>query len=411
MALNSMQEIFEKAASRSIPFWRVVLETDMEERQVTEEQSMEKMRAAWQAMLESAVSYQGDQRSRSGLVGGDGARMRRYAASGTTYSGSYVQEVIATALSVGESNACMRKIVAAPTAGACGVLPAVLVPLYQMGRATEEEILQALYTASGIGAVVSFRACIAGASGGCQAEIGTASAMAAGALTSLRGGDPQQIGHAAAMALKNLMGLVCDPVAGLVEVPCVKRNVVGSVNAVSCADMALAGVESRIPVDEVIDCMGEVGRRMPMEMRETALGGLAATPTGKAVKERMEQLNEVIYRFIVPEVQRRCQAGELVAVDAINLIESGAEALCDRTVAVTAPAELRVRRIMARDGIDERYARMRISAQKSDEFYRGKCDYELSNTAETPEDFREIARDFFRRLIGELREEKNEASR
>ena len=129
-------------------------------------------------------------------------------------------------------------------------------------------------------------------------------------------------------------------------------------------------------------------------------------------KERMEQLNEVIYRFIVPEVQRRLSGGgELVAVDAINLIESGAEALCDRTVAVTAPAELRVRRIMARDGIDERYARMRISAQKSDEFYRGKCDYELSNTAETPEDFREIARDFFRRLIGELREEKNEASR
>ena len=252
MALNSMQEIFEKAASRSIPFWRVVLETDMEERQVTEEQSMEKMRAAWHAMLESVVSYQGDQRSRSGLVGGDGAQMRRYAAADTTYSGPYVQEVIATALSVGESNACMRKIVAAPTAGACGVLPAVLVPL-------------------------------------CQAEIGTASAMAAGALTSLRGGDPQQIGHAAAMALKNLMGLVCDPVAGLVEVPCVKRNVVGSVNAVSCADMALAGVESRIPVDEVIDCMGEVGRRMPMEMRETALGGLAATPTGKAVKERMEQ--------------------------------------------------------------------------------------------------------------------------
>ena len=164
MALNSMQEIFEKAASRSIPFWRVVLETDMEERQVTEEQSMEKMRAAWHAMLESAVSYQGDQRSRSGLVGGDGAQMRRYAAADTTYSGPYMQEVIATALSVGESNACMRKIVAAPTAGACGVLPAVLVPLYQMGRATEEEILQALYTASGIGAVVSFRACIAGAS-------------------------------------------------------------------------------------------------------------------------------------------------------------------------------------------------------------------------------------------------------
>lgn len=289
MALDSMQEIFERAEAEAIPFWRVVLETDMEERQVTEAQSWEKMRQTWEAMLESAVSYRAEQRSRSGLVGGDGARMRAYAASGKAYSGDYVQEVIATALSVGECNACMRKIVAAPTAGACGVLPAVLVPLYQAGKATEEKILKALYTASGIGAVISFRACIAGAAGGCQAEIGSASAMAAGALASLRGGDCKQIGHAAAMALKNLMGLVCDPVAGLVEVPCVKRNVVGSVNAVSCADMALAGVESRIPVDEVIDCMGEVGRRMPMEMRETALGGLAATPTGKAVKERMEQ--------------------------------------------------------------------------------------------------------------------------
>ena len=287
MALDSMQEIFERAEAEAIPFWRVVLETDMEERQVTEAQSWGKMRQTWEAMLESAVSYRAEQRSRSGLVGGDGARMRRYAAADTTYSGPYVQEVIATALSVGESNACMRKIVAAPTAGACGVLPAVLVPLYQMGRATEEEILQALYTASGIGAVVSFRACIAGAAGGCQAEIGTASAMAAGALVALRGGSGQQICHAVAMALKNLLGLICDPVAGLVEVPCVKRNVVGAVNAVSAADMALAGIESRIPVDEVIDTMGEVGRRIPVEFRETALGGLADTPTGKAIEAKM----------------------------------------------------------------------------------------------------------------------------
>ena len=151
----------------------------------------------------------------------------------------------------------------------------------------EEELLEALYVASGIGAVIAYRASISGAAGGCQAEIGTASAMAAGALVSLRGGTNEQIGHAVAMALKNLMGLVCDPVAGLVEVPCVKRNVIGAVNAISAADMALAGIESRIPVDEVIDAMGEVGRRMPVEFRETALGGLAATPTGKAVKERM----------------------------------------------------------------------------------------------------------------------------
>ena len=156
------------------------------------------------------------------------------------------------------------------------------------GISAEDEIVKALYVASGIGAVISFRACIAGAAGGCQAEIGSASAMAAGALVALKGGNAAQIGHAAAMTLKNLMGLVCDPVAGLVEVPCVKRNVVGAMNAVSCADMALAGVESRIPVDEVIDCMGDVGSRIPMEMRETALGGLAATPTGLYVKAQMK---------------------------------------------------------------------------------------------------------------------------
>lgn len=287
MALESMQEIFDAIEKTNQPFWRVVLATDMEEREVTEAASMERMRFTWQAMLDSVESYQGERRSVSGLVGGDGARVRDYAAKEKTLSGDYLTEVIATALSVGESNACMCKIVAAPTAGACGVLPAVLVPLYKQGNIEEEDILKALYVASGIGAVIAFRACIAGAAGGCQAEIGSASAMAAGALTAIRGGNAEQIGNAVAMALKNLMGLVCDPVAGLVEVPCVKRNVVGAVNAISCADMALAGVTSRIPVDQVIDCMGDVGRRMPVEFRETALGGLAVTPFGQSVKEKM----------------------------------------------------------------------------------------------------------------------------
>ena len=289
MALDSMAEIFEKAEAGGKPFWQVVLDTDMEERQVTAEASLEKMRATWRAMLESVETYQGDRRSVSGLVGGDGARMRAYAETGETLCGPYLREVIATALCVGESNACMRKIVAAPTAGACGVLPAVLVPLYQEGRAGEEEIVEALYVSAGIGAVIGYRASIAGASGGCQAEIGTASAMAAGALTALWGGNVRQIGHAVAMALKNLMGLICDPIAGLVEVPCVKRNVIGAVNAVSCAVMALAGIGSRVPVDEVIDCMGEVGSRLPVEFRETALGGLAATPFGQSVKQQMHQ--------------------------------------------------------------------------------------------------------------------------
>ena len=169
------------------------------------------------------------------------------------------------------------------------MLPAVLIPLYRKGKASEEKILQALYVAAGIGAVISCRACIAGAAGGCQAEIGSAAAMAAGALVALRGGSDQQIASACAMALKNLMGLVCDPVAGLVEVPCIKRNVIGAVNAVSCADMALAGIESRIPADQVIDCMGDVGSRIPVELRETALGGLAATPFGREVQRRMRQ--------------------------------------------------------------------------------------------------------------------------
>ena len=287
MALDSMKEIFERSARENIPFWEIVLQYDMEERQVSRQASMAKMLSTWQAIQDAADSYTGTQRSVSGLVGGDGLKMRLYARRGESIGGEFMDEVIVQAISMAESNACMRRIVAAPTAGSCGVVPAVLLPLCKYDELAQHQLLEALYVAAGIGAVIAFRASIAGASGGCQAEIGTASAMAAGALVSLRGGTNEQIGHAVAMALKNLMGLVCDPVAGLVEVPCVKRNVIGAVNAISAADMALAGIESRIPVDEVIDAMGEVGRRMPVEFRETALGGLAATPTGKAVKERM----------------------------------------------------------------------------------------------------------------------------
>ena len=289
MALDSMQEIFDKIQAGPKPFWQVVRDTDMEERQVTAEASFRKMHATWRAMVESVDTYRADRRSVSGLVGGDAQKMWDYAAGQETLCGPYLQEVIATALCVAESNACMRRIVAAPTAGACGVLPAVLVPLFRRGSVDEEQIVRALYVSAGIGAVIGYRASISGASGGCQAEVGTAAAMAAGALVDLRGGTPEQIGHAAAMALKNLLGLVCDPVAGLVEVPCVKRNVIGAVNAVSAADMALAGIESRVPVDQVIDCMGAVGRRLPVELRETSLGGLAATPFGQSVKAGLEK--------------------------------------------------------------------------------------------------------------------------
>lgn len=289
MALGSIQEILDRMAEQNKKFWEVILEEDMDERQVTREASLTKMMAVWQAMQDAADAYTGQRRSLSGLVGGEGMRMRQYNLRGKTLCGGYVGDVIAEALSMAESNACMRRIVAAPTAGACGVLPAVLLPLGKYKEVSQHQILEALYVASGIGAAIAYNASIAGAAGGCQAEIGTASAMAAGALVAIHGGNGEQIAHAVAISLANLMGLICDPIAGLVEVPCVKRNVIGAVNAVSAADMALAGIISQVPVDEVIQAMDEVGRRMPVEFRETALGGLAVTPTGHAVKDRMHK--------------------------------------------------------------------------------------------------------------------------
>ena len=203
-----------------------------------------------------------------------------------------LQLVCAYAFAAAEQNADNGTVVTAPTCGSCGVLPAVLLYMQNKYSLSDDKIARALGVAGIFGNLIKHNASISGAECGCQAEIGTASAMAAGALVALRGGEGEQIGHAVAMALKNLMGLVCDPVAGLVEVPCVKRNVIGAVNAVSAADMALAGIESRIPVDEVIDAMGEVGRRMPVEFRETALGGLAATPTGERLKRELTAKRE-----------------------------------------------------------------------------------------------------------------------
>lgn len=281
MSYNSLEEIVRECQEKDLPFDEVILLDDMNERNVSREESIETMRGMWEAMKGAERNYAGSLQSRSGLVGGAGKTMRAYVESGNTLCGPFVGKVMASALAMGESNACMKRIVAAPTAGACGVLPAVLVNYQKEKGTADEQIVRALYTAAGIGQVVAARAYIAGASGGCQAEIGTASAMAAGALTALGGGTPSQITHAAAMALKNLLGLVCDPVGGLVEVPCVKRNVIGSVNALSAADMALAGIISRIPPDQVIDAMREVGDQMHPSLRETGQGGLANTPAAR----------------------------------------------------------------------------------------------------------------------------------
>ena len=289
MSFSSIADMLSAAQERTQPLYAVIRDADCLENGYDAAASHRQIAALWAAMQASSRQYCADDRSNSGLIGGDAEKLRAAAEKGLLLGGTYFQRVMEQALKVAECNACMKRIVAAPTAGSCGVLPAVLIPLTDERDVPEETILQALYIAAGFGQVTALRASVAGAQGGCQAEIGTASAMAAGALVALRGGSGEQIGHAVAMALKNLMGLICDPVAGLVEVPCVKRNVIGAVNAVSVADMAMAGITSRIPVDEVIDAMGEVGRRMPVEFRETALGGLAVTPTGQAITERIRK--------------------------------------------------------------------------------------------------------------------------
>ena len=287
MAYQSLQEIVETGNDREIPFWKVVLLDDMNDRSVTEVESMDTMKKMWDAMLEASDQYEGTLLSQSRLVGGMGTQMEEYRKTQDPLCGSFMAKVISQALQMGESNACMKRIVAAPTAGACGVLPAVLIPLYREKKIPDEKVLEALYVTAGIGQVIAARAFIAGAAGGCQAEIGSASSMAAGALVHLRGGNSEQIIQAAAMALKNLLGLLCDPVAGLVEVPCVKRNVIGAVNALSCADMALAGISSRIPPDQVIDAMKEIGESMHVSLRETGEGGVANTPAAKEIAQKL----------------------------------------------------------------------------------------------------------------------------
>ena len=285
MAIESLSALMEAGSGKDL--FEAVVESDCVDRGVTREASVAQMEALYAAIRRAGAGYDPALRSHSGMVGGDGARMRAYVAAGRTICGEYMGGVIAQALEMGESNACMKCIVAAPTAGSCGVLPAVLLPYQQREQLPDEAMVRALYVAGAIGQVIAAKASIAGAAGGCQAEIGTASAMAAGALCYLAGGSAQAVCHAAAIAIKSLLGLVCDPIAGLVEVPCVKRNAAGAMIAMSSADMALAGIRSAVPPDEVILAMREVGDRMDVSLRETGLGGIAGTPFGQAMSERM----------------------------------------------------------------------------------------------------------------------------
>ena len=285
MAYSSVNAMLNVSRQNNQPLWDVILQSDLLESGLTRPQSLAEMHHLWQVMVQTSDNYRGADRSASGFAGGDAAKVAEAEARGQLLTGGDLAQVMAEALKTAECNACMKRIVAAPTAGSCGVLPAVLLPLWRSGSYNEEAICRALYVSAGFGQVVAARATLAGAEGGCQAEVGAASAMAAAALVELRGGTAEQCAEAFAMALTNLEGLVCDPVAGLVEIPCIKRNVIGAMNAVSCADMALAGVVGHIPADEVIDAMAEVGAAMSNDLRETGIGGLAGTPTGKAIRD------------------------------------------------------------------------------------------------------------------------------
>ena len=285
MAIESLAFLME--AGKYQDLFDVILYSDCIERGVTKEQSFEQMKALYKAICRAKEGYDPGMRSSSGMVGGDGAKMRKYVRSGKTICGEYMGGVIAQAIEMGESNACMKCIVAAPTAGSCGVLPAVLLPYQQRENLPDDDMTRAMYIAGAIGQVVATKASIAGAAGGCQAEIGTASAMGAAALCYLAGGSADAVCHAAAIAIKSLLGLVCDPIAGLVEVPCVKRNAAGAAIAMTSADIALAGVRSAVPPDEVIMAMKEVGDKMDVSLRETGLGGIAATPFAQKISEKM----------------------------------------------------------------------------------------------------------------------------
>ena len=288
MAYQAVDEIMARCEKDGVEFWKAVQLEDCEENGISEEESWKQMTLMWTRMKESVEAYDPEAVSRSGLVGSEGKQMDVYRENEKPLCGNFVSKVIANALKMGCNNACMKRIVAAPTAGACGVMPAILVTYFREYGVEEDRMIEAMYVAAGIGQVIANRASLAGASGGCQAEIGSASAMAAAGLAYLQGGDDEQIVNAMAFALKNMLGLTCDPVCGLVEVPCIKRNSAGAVNAVTSAQMALAGICSAIAPDEVIDTMRRIGNALPACLKETSEGGLATTPSAQKVREKMD---------------------------------------------------------------------------------------------------------------------------
>lgn len=288
MFVSSGSELIDICSKENISIWEYSIREEMERSELSREDILTKMEKNLCTMLDSSsYAQEREVKSVSGLIGGDAYRLRKYADRGNTLTGDFMVKAMARAISSSEVNAAMGKIVACPTAGSCGILPAVIISAAEKLNKTEEDMVNCLFTASGVGIIIAKHATMAGAEGGCQAECGSAAAMGSAAVVEMMGGTPEQALDAAAIVIKNILGLVCDPVAGLVEVPCAKRNIAGTVSALTTADVVMAGVKSKIPFDEVVWAMNKVGKQMPPELRETAQGGIAITPTAKKLKKEI----------------------------------------------------------------------------------------------------------------------------
>lgn len=288
MYLYKAIDIIEYCKDNNCTISEYTIRQEMETTDSSREEVMEKMKENLYVMLSSSQEAMDKEViSISGLIGGGAIKMKKYADSNKTLCGDFIVTAMARALSCSEVNAAMGRIVAAPTAGSCGIIPAAVISAAQKLEKNETDMINALFTAAGVGVIIAKNATLAGAEGGCQAECGSASAMAAAAVVEMMGGTPNQAFDAGALVFKNVEGLVCDPIAGLVEIPCAIRNVGGVVSALTMADVVMSGVKSNIPFDDTVASMYRIGKNLPAELRETALGGLAITPTGIKLRDKV----------------------------------------------------------------------------------------------------------------------------
>lgn len=288
MFVTNGKDLIKTCEEKSMAIWEYAYSQEIEVSQLSKEEIWSKMKKNLEVMKESAeYGLKNKTKSISGLIGGDSYKLNQYINGEDTLTGNVTVMAMARAVSCSEVNASMGKVVAAPTAGSCGILPGSLITAAEKLKKSDDDLVKALFTASAVGNIIAQNATLAGAEGGCQAECGSAAAMASAAIVEMMGGTPKMALHAGAIVIKNILGLVCDPIAGLVEAPCAKRNMAGAVSALTTADMVMSGITSIVPFDEVVSAMYKVGKSLPCELRETALGGVATTETALKLQEKI----------------------------------------------------------------------------------------------------------------------------